>query len=66
MLKQILNLENVTELNKNAQKSVNGGARNRCGHVCYKHGDCCIAVLSSPLGTFEEEGQCFGLQCIPN
>lgn len=66
MLKQVLNLGNVKTLSKNEQKEINGGFGDRCGQVCHKHGDCCVVVINSPLGSFKEEGRCYGLQCIPN
>lgn len=66
MLKQVLNLGTIKTLSKDEQKRVNGGFfGDRCETVCYQHGDCCIYISQSPLGSFEQLGECLGLNCIP-
>ncbi len=61
MLKNILNLEGVKKLNKNEQKSLEGG-RTPNGPCFYKNGQCCDT--SSPNGVFCEAGRCGQWGCI--
>lgn len=62
MLRNILNLEGVQQLNKEQQKSLQGGARTSGSACFYKNGQCCDT--SSPNGVFCEAGRCTTYGCL--
>ncbi len=61
MLKNILSIKGVHQLNKAEQTSLQGG-RGTSGACFYKNGLCCDT--SSPNGVFCEAGRCATYGCI--